>query len=185
MPPKTDLLTIIPKPKVETPKWVNKAFWVCLAVWVILIGCFIFFKAQASFQQNKKTNTEGQIAVFNSKENQDLESKVAKLAKKIANFSLVFKEHRNNFRFFDFLRNNCHPSVQFYNLNLSTDIGAVILDGQTDTYQSLSQQIAIFKKNSLINDFRVFNISISKEGKITFRFSFKIDQQVLSLAGNN
>ncbi len=184
MPPKTDLLTIIPKPKKETPKWVNIAFLVCLAMWVALIGCFIFLKAQASSQQNKKTNMESQLVALNSKENQDLESKVAKVAKKIKNFSLVFKEHKNNFRFFDFLRNNCHPNVRFYSLNLTSNKGAVVLDGQTDTYQSLSQQIAIFKKNSLISDFRVFNISLSKEGKITFQFSFKIDQQILSLAGN-
>ncbi len=185
MPPKTDLLTIIPKPKKEAPKWVNIAFLVCLAMWVALIGCFIFFKVQASSQQNKKAYTESQFASFNTKANQDLESKVAKAAKKIKNFSLVFKEHRNNFRFFDFLRNNCHPNVRFSSLNLASAKGTVILDGQTDTYQSLSQQIAIFKKNSLVNDFQVFNISLSKEGKITFQFAFKVDQQVLSLAGNN
>ncbi|MDD4989777.1 MAG: hypothetical protein PHW31_00475 [Candidatus Pacebacteria bacterium] len=182
MPPKTDLLTIIPKPKIETPKWVNIAFLICLAVWVALIGFFVFFKVQASSQQNKKADIESQLAALNTKENQDLESKVAKFAKKIKNFSLVFKEHRNNFRFFDFLRNNCHPNVRFYSLNLTSSKGTVILDGQTDTYQSLSQQIAIFKKNSLISDFQVFNISLSKEGKITFQFSLKIDQQVLSIA---
>lgn len=163
----------------------NIAFLVCLAMWVVLVGCFIFFKVQASSQQNKKANIESQLAALNSKENQDLESKVAKVAKKIKNFSLVFKEHKNSFRFFGFLRNNCHPNVRFSSLNLTTGKGNVILEGQTDTYQSLSQQITVFKKNSLISDFQVFNISLSKEGKITFQFAFKVDQQVLSLAGNN
>ncbi len=150
---KQDLFTIIPKPRAETPKWVNITFFVCLGIWVVLAGCFIFFKLQTSSWQEKKANLESQIAGLDTKENKDLEEKVAVVAKKIKNFSLVFKEHRNNFRFFDFLRSNCHPNVRFANLNLTAGKGNVILEGQTDTYQSLSQQIAIFKKNSQVSDF--------------------------------
>jgi len=180
MPPKTDLLTIIPKPKIETPKWVNISFLICVGVWVVLLGCFIFFKTQASSQQDKKASLESQIAGLNTKENQDLEKKAGVLAKKIKNFSLVFKEHKNNFRFFDFLRNYCHPNVRFSSLNLTSDTAKVILVGETDSYQSLTQQIMIFKKNPQVKELNVSDISLSKEGKITFQFDFKVDEQLLT-----
>lgn len=178
--PKTDLLTIIPKPKQEVPKRVNICLLVCAGVFIALLVCLFVFMAESSSWQKKKAATETQLSSLNTEQNKNLEDQVWLIAKKIKKFSQIFGLHKNSFRFFDFLRQNCHPRVRFFSLNLSTDKGGVILDGLTDTYKSLSEQITILKTNSQISDFQVANISLSKEGSIAFQISFTLNGQVLS-----
>lgn len=169
---KFDSLNIIPKPKKSIPKWVNFAIYGSFAITLIISGLFAFYYYQALSWKSKLSAKESDYSALNTKENKTMEEQVAKISKKLEKFSLAFSSRKVSSNFFDFVRSFCHPNVSFSNLSFSIETGNVSLSGQTDTYKSLSEQIIILKDIKEINNLLVSDISLNKEGYISFKISF-------------
>jgi|YNPNPStandDraft_1061719.scaffolds.fasta_scaffold08216_8 Tfp pilus assembly protein PilN len=177
---KKNFSLIIPKPQEPLPKWVNITLIVCLALWLILGGIFFFLTRHIEHQKTQKKNLDEQLTQLYSPEIKSMEEQINTIGQKINRFATVAREHKNSFRLFELLRYNCHPNVRFTSLNASFQEGNIILKGQTDTYLSLSQQIDILKKNPVINQVQVSDITLSREGKIDFQISFNVQPQIFT-----
>ena len=175
MPSKFDILNIIPKPKLSLPFWVNPLIGISGAILLLVLGLFGFYYFQASSWESKAKAKEGDYLALGTPENKATEEKVGKIAQKLEKFSRAFTNHRVSYVFFDFLKTNCHPNVSFSSLVFVPGVGKVSLAGQTNSYNSLSEQIVVLKNIKELSALEVSDIALDKEGKITFRLSFTID----------
>lgn len=174
--PKPDIFNIIPKPKKTIPRWVNLSIGLSLALLLATCGLFIFYYYQAlSWKSKAEIRENDYLALLDSPDNKALEERVSEISKKLEKFSKVFASRRVSFIFFDFIRNFCHPRVSFSDLSLSIETGSVSLSGQTDTYQSLNEQMIILKDTKDVSKLVVSDISLSKEGSISFKMSFVLN----------
>ncbi|MDO8524067.1 MAG: hypothetical protein Q7R99_00375 [bacterium] len=172
---KPDIFNIIPKPKKIIPKWVNFAIGFSLVMILTVVGLFAFYYYQALSWKSKLEMKESDYLALNNPENRAMEMQVSLISQKLEKFSQAFLSRKVTYNFFDFVGNFCHPKVSFSDLSLDIENGNVSLIGQTDTYKSLSEQIIILKDVKETNNLVVSDISLSKEGSVSFRISFVLD----------
>lgn len=169
---KPDLFNIIPKPKKIIPKWVNFAIGGSLTLTLIILGLFVFYYYQALFWKGKLEAKESDYLALNTKENKTTEEKVGEISKRLEKFSRALSSRKVSPDLFDFVRSFCHQSVSFSSLSLNIETGNVSLAGQTDTYKSLSEQIIILKDLKNISNLLVSDVSLNKEGNVSFKINF-------------
>ena len=176
MSTKPDLFNIIPKTKRIIPKWVSVAIGISLVLALVVVGMAIFYYYQALTWEAKAKAKESEYLALNTEENQAIEKKVWEISKKLERFSLVFSSRKVSQNPFDVVRNFCHPRVSFSSVSFSIETGVVSLLGKTDTYKSLSEQVLILKDLKSISNLSVSNVSLGKEGSVSFIISFTLEQ---------
>ncbi|MBU2579134.1 hypothetical protein KKA09_03395 [Patescibacteria group bacterium] len=174
---KEKLIEIIPKAKKEISPVVNYLFWFACVLIVLLIGLFFFLQNQNSALEQKKANLEKKLIA--SEEQEKLNKEISLTAEKINIFSQLFKKHKISSNFFEFLRTYCHPKVQFLSLDLDTRIFKADLDGKTDDFQTLGEQILILSQSGFVNDVQISNISLDRKGKVDFGLSFNFSENII------
>ncbi|MDD5433430.1 MAG: hypothetical protein PHE77_02100 [Candidatus Pacebacteria bacterium] len=165
---KSEILNIIPKPKATLPLWVNFSVISSAILLCILGGIFLYFKLETASWQEKAKAKEAEYMALNNPENRAIEEEAGKISKQLENFSKAFLEKKPSFLVFDFLKANCHPNVVFGSFDFSCKSGELKIKGQADSYKILSEQILALKDIKEISNLKVSDISLSKEGKVTF-----------------
>ncbi|MFH0739903.1 MAG: hypothetical protein V1819_02330 [bacterium] len=176
MSTKPDLFNIIPKTKRVIPKWVSVVIGISLALALVVVSLAVFYYYQALTWEAKAKAKESEYLALNTEENQATEKRVWEISKKLERFSLTFSSRRSPDNFFDVIRSFCHPKVSFSSISFSVETGVVLLFGQTDTYKSLSEQVLILKDFKNIGNLSVSNVSLNKEGSVSFNISFTLEQ---------
>lgn len=164
------MVEIIPK-KISTPHWINYLFYLSLILLIVSFVSYLFLnyaltKSQVSLQEIKDVLAEKETPERVSLENEILTSK-----QKIQNFSEITNQYLVSSKIFDFFQENCHPKVYFKSFNLISSSGLVAVSGETDSFKSLGQQELIFINNPVIKEAVLSNVSMGKEGVISFSFS--------------
>lgn len=172
---KPDIFNIIPKPKLSLPFWANPLVGISGAILLLMVGLFGFYYFQASSWQAKVNAKKGDYIALGTPENRAIEERADKIAEQLEKFSQAFASHRTSYVFFDFLKSNCHPNVSFSSLTLVPGSGKVSLAGQTNNYKSLGEQIVVLKDIKELSVLEISDITLDKEGKVTFKLSFTID----------
>jgi len=80
---------------------------------------------------------------------------------------------------FEIIEENSHPQVWFSQLNLEAKQGKVILGGQTQSFETLGQQLLIFQNAEKIKEVTLSSVSINKLGKIEFSFSLVFGKEII------
>lgn len=172
------MVEIIPKPKAKTPPWFNILFYFSIGLLIIAILSFFIlnqFQKKATFNlQNldellKNTKTQERI---------NLEKELINYQKKTDDFSYLVKNHNLTSKLFDFLENITHPAVYFSSLSFNSENGIVVLRGGTENFQTLGQQLLIFKTEPLIKEVNLSEVSIGREGKINFTFTLSLLSEI-------
>jgi Tfp pilus assembly protein PilN len=174
---KNPLIKIIPKPKPETPFYVNLLFWVALILIPLLGGGYLYLNSKLSSLQDKKVQLESELSY--TKEEKKLEEEVSKTALAIRDFANLLEEHLFPSKFFEFLNSISHPKVQFLSLQLDNEIYQATLSGKADNFKKLGEQILILKKNENIKGLTLYNIFLDREGKVNFSLSFNFDENLV------
>jgi len=170
-----DTFNIIPKQKLDIPKWINPTVGCCVVLVLIVGGLYIYFSFIASSWEKKANVQLAEIISIETEENKSIEKKVGQISNKLEKFSEIFANKKRSFAIFDFLRNNCHPNVSFSNLNVNIATGDFALAGETDSYKSLSEQAIIFKELNEVSGLNISDISLAKEGNVSFKASFTLN----------
>lgn len=174
---KEKLIEIIPKAKKEISPIVNYLFWSAVALIIILIGLFFFLQNQIFALEKKGGELEKKLTTHGEQEKLDKEIKIT--ADKIDIFSKLLSEHKITSNFFEFLKTYCHPKVQFFSLDIDAKIFKASINGKTDDFQTLGEQILIFKESGFVNDLQVSNISLDRKGKVGFELSFMFSEKII------
>ncbi len=178
--PKENPLRIIPEQKIESPKWVNYVVFACLVPFVASCGLYLFFTGQVPLKEAERDSLKSQIIALDQDiENQKAEKEIREISNKISDFSIIFNERKLASRFFYFLKIICHPQVQFISFELSVKDLTAHINAKSSSFQALGEQVLVLKDNTKLEDSKVFNILLDKEGAVNFTLSFKFKQDLL------
>ncbi len=175
--PKEDLVKIIPKPKPKTPASVYFLFWFSFALVIVLLGLSFFLKYETIILKAEKDKLGSQLIV--SQEQKNKEEELSVISEQINDFPIIFSKHQNFSKIFSFLKDICHPKVQFTDLDLVADDYKISLFGETENFKTLGEQIVILERSEKISDLQISNISLSKEGKVSFNLSFYFSKDLV------
>jgi len=101
----------------------------------------------------------------------ELEDKVFGYEQKIADFPLLLEKQKNISEFFENLQKVVHPQIWFSELEFNVPGEVVILRGEAESFQVLSQQEELFRQNPFFSEIDLHNASPTEEGKIEFNLS--------------
>lgn len=175
------MVEIIPKKVAPLSHWVNILFYFSLFLLVFCIA--VFFILGSSVKKSQKSLTDLNNAFLSAKtsERVSLEKEILKYQKKTEDFSEVAGEHLETSKVFDLIQKDCHPKVWFSQFNLDSKGNQIDLSGETQSFESLGQQLLIFQGEDFIESVNLEKVSISKEGKIGFSLSLSLASRFLNV----
>lgn len=178
---------IIPKPSEETPLWANILLIISIAI--LLAVALSHFVLNTYVKEAGQAIKELDLALVEEKtpQNLALQKEMLGYQKKIDDFSFLLDAHKASSNAFAYLEGISHPRVRFSNFSLSSQAeGAVIsVSGRTDSFQSLGQQLIIFKEEQLIKDVILSGVSFAEEKRlpdqkvpISFSFTLSLSSEI-------
>ena len=172
------MVEIIPKSFEEIPSWqrilLYSLVFLLIAVIISLFLLANFQKESESYLKSLKERLDEEGAPKVAA----LEEKILGYKKKIEDFSSLFENHILNTKFFDFIESKVHPQVYFSEVNLDSKNSSLILYGVTDSFLSLGQQLSVFRKEELIKELVLPNISIGEKGGIEFNLTILFKEEL-------
>jgi len=167
-------MEIIPKETPKIPPWLDILFYFAIGFLVLVfIASFVINQPLKSSQETLE-DLESTLAKEVS-ERASLKNEILTYQKKINDFSFLIDNHRNVSKIFAFMENQCHPKVWFSGFSLNAEERMVTLTGEAQDFESLGQQMLILRDEKMIKSVGLLNISMKKEGKITFNLSISFD----------
>ena len=157
---------------------VNILLYFSLVLLVVVLTSYFILN---NFQQ--KTEKEIQLldeklALASASPEAALEREVLNYQKKINDFSFLLASHEYSSQIFPLIESITHPKVAFSDFSLEVSKQSITLSGITDSFQTLGQQLVIFKNEKLIKEAEVSNIAFEKDGRISFDFNLILDPQI-------
>ncbi len=171
-------IEIIPK-KVEAKlPVVNILSYLSLILLIIsVLGYFIL----GYFQKNSARTLQNIEDIISQKETPEvkvLEKRVFGYQKKIEIVSSLLTSHKVSRNFFSFLESFSYPKIFFSKLDLNVGKLQASVSGQTETFESLGQQLLIFRRGEFVKDVNLTEVSIGKEGEVKFTIELSFNPQL-------
>jgi len=170
------MVELIPKETPQISRWLNVVFYFALILLFSSIISFFVLGNSIKTGQNKLQGLRTAFFEGRTPERIALEKEILNYEKKFKDFSSLAPYHLENSNFFNLLEETTHPKVWFSKINFNTERGSVSFSGVTQSFESLGQQILIFKDENSISDVNLERISIDKTGRINFDLSFSFDR---------
>lgn len=174
---KEEEVKIIPKPKPKISVFVNLLFWFSLILLIVLGGLYFLLQNQISSLAEEKEKIEEDMTLSPSQE--ELKKEMQLVSNKISDFSEIFEGHKITSNFFKFLKIYCHPKVQFMSLRIDSKQTNADLQGETENFRTLGEQILILKQVDFIKGLQVSNISLTQTGKVSFSLTFTFSEELI------
>lgn len=165
---------IIPKPKIKKRLEISLIGVAYYGVIVLLFAALIGYGFSFLFEKNMSAQLGEFTALILEKynpETQALEREILDFNEKLTVFKSAFGSFRKPSKFFGFLSPICHEKVFFSKTGLDVDKSAVQLQGNTESFKTLKEQMMIFGEQETISDIDLAKISILDEGGISFDVS--------------
>ena len=173
------MVELIPKEAPQIPRWLNIVFYLALLVLFSSIISFFVLGNSIKSGQNKLEELRTDFFEGRTPERISLEREILSYEKKIKDFSSLVSYHLENSNFFNLLAEKTHPKVWFSTINFDTEQGKVSFSGVTQSFESLGQQMLIFKAENSISGVSLERVSIDKTGRINFDLSFSFNRDQL------
>jgi len=169
---------LIPKEKIKTSSIINTLFLLSLIFLIILGGYYVFLRFKNSSIRSDIKDANEQIIKIKAEKNNDTERYVFSAQKKIKDFSEILEKHKITSNFFAFINEVSYREVKFLELELNTETKNVLLEGETENFDTLGKQILNLKKSDFVKGLDISNISLNKEGKVNFNVNFSLDPKM-------
>jgi hypothetical protein len=179
------VIQIIPRQQEKSPFLMNILLYFSIVLFLVTVGSYFILNNLGQKADVQIKDLDSKLAQISSSSGATLEKEILQYQQKINIFSSLLAAHQYSSQAFTFLEGITHPKVFFESFSLDTTTRIISLAGQTDSFQSLDQQINIFKKEKSIQGVELSNLSIGKEGKIPFGIKLILNQQVFEKLENN
>jgi Tfp pilus assembly protein PilN len=110
-------------------------------------------------------------------QNQELEKSILNYQKKIKDFSSIISNRSSVGSFFELFQGKIHPKVWFNELSLDPLNYKASLNGQTQSFESLGQQMLIFRGDKMIQEVELKGVLVNEKGGIDFSLSLTFEPQ--------
>lgn len=172
------MVEIIPKEAPKISQWKNILFYFSLAL--LIFSVVSYFILDNSLREHQEKMVELKLALVEqvTPEKNILEKEILDYQKKIEDFSQLIRQNLKTSEIFTIIQKNSHPKTWFQQFNLDAKQAQVTLSGQTQSFESLGQQLLIFREEDVVKSANLGGISISQEGRIGFDFSLSLDPKI-------
>ncbi|MFH1036848.1 MAG: hypothetical protein V1756_02195 [Patescibacteria group bacterium] len=177
-------IQIVPRPVEKEPIWLNVLFYLSIFLVVAAISVFFVINGLQNREEKNFQLLEGSLAQANSSPEAALEKEVLAIKRKIDDFSSLVGGYEYSSNVFGFLEGITLPKVFFSSFNLTADTHEIEVGGTTDSFQTVGQQLIVFKNEKLIKNVVLSNMGFSKEG-VAFSFNLILDPKIFQKTEKN
>lgn len=177
--------------KQQKPLWQTIIFAVSLILLIISLAAFLLLKYRFIPQLvteiadiDTQIKAEGNIPA-GDRTTAELESEVKAFERKSNDFKAIYNSNPRFSKFFPAFEKTVHPKVSFSSFSINVDQGEVraSLEGRTDSYESLIQQMEIFqtlqKSGNFIKSFEISNIGKLEKEAVAFSLLLNVQPSVI------
>ncbi len=166
---------IIPKPIAKTPLIINILFYISILALILAPISYFYLLNLEKKTQEDLSMLEVILTEEKIDREEELEREIFGYQNRIKDFSDLLDTHQTFYGLFDFLEKNCHPKVWFSSFNLEAESHELTLVGEAENFQSVEQQLFIFKDCvEEISNVELSEITIQEEGAIGFALSLSL-----------
>jgi len=177
-------IEIIPKKAERIPSWQNILLYISIIVFVFAVA--VFFILNYYVKKGESALSEAEDKLIKAKGPQvELEKEILNFQKKINDFGTLVSQHKRSSNFFEFLETLCHPDVFFHSIDLIVRTNKVSLLGKTKNFETLEQQILIFKNEVKIKNVELMSLGRGEEGGIEFKLEASLDPLIFTRVGED
>ena len=169
------MVQVIPREIEKGRNWVRIILpWFSLFLVIIIIAGVFFLSVRTKAENERFADLEEQLKAEQTEETKQLEDDLMLYKKKVLNVIQLLEDRRLAFPFYSFLEGLVHPKVYFTGVSLDMVSGQASLKGMSQDFQSLGQQIDIFRKDDFIQEAQVEGISLAEQEGIEFTIEFTL-----------
>lgn len=172
-------IEIVPKEKIKGIKREDILFYLSLSLLVIALLAFVFFIYYEKKSLETIRELDDALARQKTKERTELAQRVFAAKKKIDKISLLLSNHKKNSNVFGFLEGVTHPKAFFSSFGLDADKRSLSLEGKTESFKTLGQQIIIFKQEEPMKEINLLRTGMGREGEVSFSFGILLGPEIL------
>lgn len=173
------MMEIIPKETPKTPEWLNTLFYVLIFIFIVSIVSIFLLNNSLANSLEDLSLLESSILQKETPESASLEKKITLYKDKVNDFSYLADQHLLTSKIFTIVEGFCHPQIYFTNFELTAREGTLSLNGKTDDFKTLGQQMLILKKEASLTSYALEEVTINKDGGIDFTLSINLSPEIL------
>lgn len=170
-------IDIIPKEAQKIPLWQSAAFYFSIFLAIAAVAGYFLNNDNLKKSNDKSDELKKEIGRGKTEDQIALEKKVFGYKYKIEILDELLDSRLMSLNFFDFLEKNTRPEIWLLEVKIDPQKFRATISGEGESFQTVGQQIAIFKNSQNITDLKVDNIAISKSGKIDFNITLSFNDQ--------
>jgi len=163
------MVKVIPKAATKQEPAIKRILpWLSFLLVIIAIGLYFIFSSQVTKATTTLEQTEQELAKFRTEQYLELQEEILIFKTKVDDVADLLQRRKKLSNFFSFLETFVHPDIYFTSLSLNMDESKAILEGISNNFISLGQQILVFEQDSFIEGVELTNVSLEEEGQIEF-----------------
>ena len=169
---------LIPKPASKPSSLLNVLFYVSIVALMGTVLVYVWLSISVNNTLAILDRLNLSLAEMKTNEQQQLQDKALNYQKKIKDFNSLFTAHQSVRDFFKLLEENTHPQVWFSDIRLDINEGDLHLSAAAKDFQSVEQQFIIFKNLKDFSEVSLSDISIGKQGEISFSLEIALNPEL-------
>jgi len=169
----------------ETPIWKKILFIFSIVLTCIIVIIFAYNQFSKIPQNNKVIGDLNSKLSEQGTREQILEKEfVLSAEKKINDFKQIYNAKPVFNVFFDKFETWVYPRIFFSSSSINVGSAEVILEGETDSLQSVMQEMILLDAQTDILSYTVSNINIEDNGKVTFDLTLNVKPELFKKDNN-
>jgi hypothetical protein len=168
---------IIPKAAEKTPLWQSVIFYFSIFLLAVTMACYFWVGNSLKKANDKSDELKRTIDKGNTEEQIALEKRVFSYKYRIDSLKELLDKRFVALNFFDFLEKNTRPEIWLKGIKTDPQKLRAAISGEGESFQTVGQQIAIFKNSESVKNLKINKISIDTSGKINFDIDLSFNNQ--------
>lgn len=166
---------VVTQTKTKKFWWIDVLFYFAISLLVACVFCYIIFLIKNGIQSEEIKQADLTMQKVGTSDQKDQEKSVITYQKKINDFTQLLKNHQIASNVFTFMQTQTMPNVWFRQFSFNTKAGEVQLNGEADSLDAFSRQVASLEKNEYVQNMSGLNSSISSIDRVQFSFNLTLN----------
>ena len=159
----------------------NATFYLSLLLLAAMVGAFFYFQYLISQNNDELLSVSTEAAKTKTDEQKKLEERVLTTQQELADFSKKMADRRSSTEFFSNFESLVLPQVYFSGCEVDMGGMSAKLSGHADSFQTLGQQIAMFRSaNNILSSADLQRAALGNDGGIDFEVNIAINPEMVA-----
>jgi len=165
--------------KEETPTWKKILFIISIVLTFIVLIIFTYNQFSKIPQKSARISSVNiELAKQGTEEQQKEKDYVLEAERKLNDFKKIYDEKVDFDEFFNVFSSWVYPRVAFLSLSIDVSGSKLNIKAQTDTLQSVMQQLILLDAKKDILSYTISNIEVSEGGIVNFDLELNINPEL-------